>query len=125
MPAPRILIENQNALGRNVEQVSLDTNRVSIHRESNERFENAIAISSRGIWIDITQWASYAAAFTAAAKLALWYGLAPAMAGVLFGVPALMLCIALSGAVTESPKLRISAAIRLLMLFIGAAIAVL
>jgi hypothetical protein len=125
MPAPRILIENQNALGRNVEQVSLDTNRISIHRESDERFENAIAISSRGLWVDITQWVSYASAFTATAKLALWLGLAPGVAWAVFGLPPMLLAISLISTINERPKLRVSASVRLLLIFIGAAIAVL
>ena len=36
MPAPKVLIENQNALGSNVEQVTLDTNRVNIKGETHQ-----------------------------------------------------------------------------------------
>ena len=49
MSAPKILIENQNALGHNVEAVTLDTNRVNVQGETTSRFANMIALSSRGI----------------------------------------------------------------------------
>jgi Flp pilus assembly protein TadB len=124
MSAPKVLIENQNALGKNVEQVSLDTNRVNTHSETISRFANFIAISSRGIWVDCSQWLVYSAALTALVRLGLSQGLplwVPLLGMVL---PLYILIVLLLDVCQRRKSLQAHALIRFLLLFIGAAISV-
>ncbi|MGB3298393.1 MAG: hypothetical protein WBA76_08995 [Phormidesmis sp.] len=124
MPAPKILIENQNALGHNVEQVVLDTNRVNIHSETTSRLANAIAISSRGLWVDLSSWIVYCAAAFSIAGLALDMGAAPWAIGLLLGVPLISFATLIGAVIDRRPALAPHGLIRFLLLFIGAAIAV-
>ncbi|PZO49122.1 MAG: hypothetical protein DCF15_17225 [Phormidesmis priestleyi] len=124
MSAPQILIENQNALGHNVEQISLDTNRVNIHSETTSRLANAISISSRGLWVDVSSWLVYCAAAFSVASLALDMGAAPWAVALLFGVPLISLTILIGAVIDRRPALAPHGMIRFLLLFIGAVIAV-
>ena len=125
MSAPKVLIENQNALGRNVEQVTLDTNRVNIKGETHSRFANGIALSSRGLWVDCSQWLIYSAGFFSLVKLAilsplpLWSILLGA------GVPLYVFCVMLADVCQRRKSLRFDGAVRFTLLVIGGAIAVL
>lgn len=124
MSAPKILIENQSALGRNVEQVTLDSNRVNIQSETNSRLANFIAISSRGLWIDCSQWLAYSAGFFSLVKLAV---LSPLPVwGVLlgFGLPFVIFATIVINACQRRKSLQFDGFIRFSLLFIGGAIAV-
>lgn len=124
MSSPKILIENQNALGHNVEQVSLDTNRVNVQTETTARIANLIAVSSRGIWIDLSQWLSYSAALFACTNLALLAGV-PIWALILFpGLPTWAFLTLILDTAQRRSALRYSAFIRFVLFFAGAAIAV-
>lgn len=124
MSAPKVLIENQNALGRNVEQVTLDTNRVNIKGETYSRLANGIALSSRGLWVDCSQWVIYSAGFFSLAKLAvlsplpLWSILLGA------GVPLYIFCVMVADVCQRRKSLRFDGAVRFTLLVIGGAIAV-
>ena len=124
MPAPKILIENQNALGKNVEQVTLDTNRVDIQRETTSRFANMIALSSRGLWVDITQWIAYAAVAFAVADLALLLGASEWAVLAYFGLPALILVTCIYITTRRRKTLSLQGFLRILLITIGLAIAV-
>jgi len=121
--APKILIENQNALGHNVEQVTLDTNRVNIQSETTDRFANIVAISSRGLWVDCSQWMVYSAGFFSAVKIAwmmrspLWWIIIGA------GVPLYILCIVISDVCLRRRSLLLHAAVRFTLLSLGGVIA--
>ena len=125
MPNPKVLIENQNALGRNVEQVELDSNRVNVKGETNSRLANLIAISSRGLWVDCSQWLMYSAGFFSLVKLAilsplpLWSVLLGA------GVPLYIFCVLLGDVFQRRKSLRFDSVIRFTLLVIGGAISVL
>lgn len=55
--APKVNLPMAGPLGvQGVQQVELDTNRPSIYAETGYRVRNAIAIPSRGIWVDGLQW---------------------------------------------------------------------
>lgn len=55
--APRVQIETTGMFGQPVvKQIALDTNRLTVKTESLQRFSNAIAIPSRGIWADALLW---------------------------------------------------------------------
>ena len=123
MPAPKVLIENQNALGHNVEQVTLDTNRVNIQGESTSRFANAIALSSRGLWVDITQWIVYAAAAFAVGDLALALGAADWAVLLYLGLPFVVLLISIHLTVQRRKTLQAHGYLRIFLLSIGIAIA--
>jgi hypothetical protein len=125
MSAPKVLIENQNALGKNVEQVSLDTNRVNTHSETISRFANFIAISSRGIWVDCSQWLVYSAALSALVRLGLSLGLPLWVPLLGVALPLYILVVLLIDVCQRRKSLRVHAALRFLLLFLGAAIAVL
>jgi hypothetical protein len=124
MSAPKVLIENQNALGRNVEQVSLDTNRVNTQSETLSRIANIIAISSRGIWVDCSQWLVYSAALTALVRLGLSLGLPLWMPLLGVALPLYILLVLLVDVCDRRKTLRLHAVLRFLLLFIGATIAV-
>ena len=124
MSAPKVLIENQNALGRNVEQVSLDTNRVNTQSETLSRFANVIAISSRGIWVDCSQWLVYSAALTALVRLGLSLQLPLWMPLLGVALPLYILIVLLVDVCDRRKTLRLHAVLRFLLLFIGATIAV-
>lgn len=125
MSAPKVLIENQNALGCNVEQVTLDTNRVNIKGETHSRLANAIALSSRGLWVDCSQWLIYSAGFFSLVKLAvlsplpLWSILLGA------GVPLYIFCVMVADVCQRRKSLRFDGFIRFSLLVIGGAIAIL
>ena len=123
MPAPKVLIENQNALGNNVEQVTLDTNRVNIQGETTSRFANAIALSSRGLWVDVTQWIVYAAAAFSVADLALRLGVAVWVILLYLGLPLLVLIICIYATVQRRKTLSAQGYFRLFLITIGLAIA--
>lgn len=124
MSAPKVLIENQNVLGHNVEQVTLDTNRVNIKGETSSRVANFIALSSRGLWVDCSQWLVYSSGFFSLVKLAilsplpLWSILLGA------GVPLYVFCVMLADVCKRRESLRLDGFIRFSLLFIGAAVAV-
>lgn len=124
MPAPKILIENQNALGHNVEQVSLDTNRVNVQSETTSRIANLVAISSRGLWVDVTSWIVYCAAAFSVADLALQMGAAEWAVMMLLGIPLITLCWLTGAAMDRRATLIPHGIFRFFLLFIGAAIAV-
>lgn len=124
MSAPKVLIENQNALGRNVEQVSLDTNRVNTQSETLSRIANVIAISSRGIWVDCSQWLVYSAALTALVRLGLSLQLPLWMPLLGVALPLYILIVLLVDVCDRRKTLRLHAVLRFLLLFIGATIAV-
>ena len=124
MSAPKVLIENQNALGRNVEQVSLDTNRVNTQSETLSRIANVIAISSRGIWVDCSQWLVYSAALTALVRLGLSLQLPLWMPLLGVALPLYILIVLLVDVRDRRKTLRLHAVLRFLLLFIGATIAV-
>ena len=125
MTAPKVLIENQNALGRNVEQVTLDTNRVNIKVETSSRIANLVALSSRGLWVDCSQWLVYSAGFFTLVKLAilsplpLWSILLGA------GVPLYVFFVLLTDVCQRRKSLRLDGIVRFFLLAIGGAIAVL
>lgn len=124
MSAPKILVENQNALGRNVEQVTLDTNRVNTKSETNGRLANFIAISSRGLWIDCSQWLAYSAGFFSLVKLAVLSSM-PLWAILLTaGLPLSIFLMMIGDICTRRESLRFDGFVRFTLLFIGAAIAV-
>jgi hypothetical protein len=55
--APRVQIETTGLFGQpTVKQIQLDTNRLQVKTESLQRFSNAIAIPSRGMWADALLW---------------------------------------------------------------------
>ena len=124
MSKPKVLIQNQGPLGGAVEQVTLDTNRVNIKGETSSRVANFIALSSRGLWVDCSQWLIYSAGFFSLLKLAilsplpLWSILLGA------GVPLYIFCVLLADVCQRRKTLRFDGAVRLFLLFIGAAIAV-
>ena len=124
MSKPKVLIQNQGPLGGAVEQVTLDTNRVNIKGETSSRVANFIALSSRGLWVDCSQWLIYSAGFFSLVKLAilsplpLWSILLGA------GVPLYIFCVLLADVCQRRKTLRFDGAVRLFLLFIGAAIAV-
>ena len=125
MPAPKVLIENQNALGRNVEQVTLDTNRVNIKGETHSRFANGIALSSRGLWVDCSQWVIYSAGFFSLVKLAILSPL-PLWSILLgTGMPLYIFCVLVADVCQRRKSLRFDGAVRFTLLVIGGAIAVL
>ena len=124
MPAPKVLIENQNALGRNVEQVTLDTNRVNVKRETTSRLANLIALSSRGLWVDCSQWLMYSAGFFTLVKLALRSPLPLWSVLLAAGVPLYIFCVLLGDVCQRQPRLRFDGAVRFFLLIIGGAIAV-
>ena len=125
MSAPKILIENQNALGKNVEAVTLDTNRVNIQSETTRRFANLIALSSRGIWVDVSQWIIYSAAAFSLADLLLTTGSAPWIVLLLLGLPLLVLLFAINATIERRKTLRSHGYFRYLLLLIGALLSVL
>lgn len=121
---PKILIENQNALGHNVEQVTLDTNRVSVIDETTWRISNLIALSSRGIWIDVTSWIVYCAAAFSAAEMAFDLG-APVWSIDLFlGLPLATLSLLIAVACQRRLTLLPYGLFRFVLLAIGAIIAI-
>ena len=123
MSAPKILIENQNALGHNVEQVTLDTNRINIQSETADRFANVVAISSRGLWVDCTQWMIYSSGFFSVVKLA-WQSQAPLWWIIVgAGVPLYILCVAVADVCIRRRSLLLHAAARFTLLGIGGVIA--
>lgn len=124
MPAPKILIENQNALGHNVEQVSLDTNRVNVQSETTSRIANLVAISSRGLWVDVTSWIVYCAAAFSVADLSLQMGAAEWAVMMLLGIPLITLFWLTGAAMDRRAVLIPHGLFRFFLLFIGAAIAV-
>lgn len=125
MSAPKVLIENQNALGRNVEQVTLDTNRVNIKGETYSRLANLVALSSRGLWVDCSQWLIYSAGFFSLVKLAILSPM-PLWSIVLgAGVPLYIFCVMLADVCQRRKSLRFDGAVRFTLLVIGGAIAVL
>lgn len=120
---PKILIENQNALGHNVEQVTLDTNRVDLIDETTWRLGNMIAISSRGVWIDVSSWIVYSAAAFSAAEMARDMG-APLWSIDLFlGIPIATLTLLIGSAVTRRPTLLPHGLFRYFLLIVGIIIA--
>lgn len=125
MQAPKILIENQNALGHNVEQVTLDTNRINIQSETADRFANVVAISSRGLWVDCTQWLVYSAGFFSLAKLALLSSIPFWWIVLGVGVPLYILFVAVADVCMRRRSLLLHAAVRFTLLCIGGVIAVL
>jgi hypothetical protein len=125
MSAPKILIENPNGLGSPVEQVTLDTNRVNVLNETTSRLANMVAISSRGTWVDVTQWITYPAAVFSVGKLALLAGAAPWAVALLLGVPLVVLTSLLGSVVEQRPKLKTHAATRFASLAIGTLLAIL
>ena len=125
MSAPKILIENQNALGHNVEQVTLDTNRINIQSETADRFANVVSLSSRGLWVDCTQWLVYSAGFFSLAKLA-WLSPIPLWWIVLAaGVPLYILFVMVADVCIRRRSLLLHAAVRFTLLWVGGVIAVL
>lgn len=125
MPNPKVLIENQNALGRNVEQVTLDSNRINTQRETISRFSNFIAISSRGLWIDTSQWVAYSAGFFSLVKLALLSPSVPLWAILLgAGLPMWVFSVMIVDACDRRKTLRLHAVVRFFLLVIGGAIAI-
>ncbi|MBE9063296.1 hypothetical protein [cf. Phormidesmis sp. LEGE 11477] len=123
MKSPKIIIENQNALGQTAEQVELDTNRVDVHSETTSRIANLVAISSRGVWIDVTSWIVYCAAAFSVADLALDMGAADWAVYLLLGIPLLTLFWLIATAMERRTTLIPHGLFRLLLLSIGAAIA--
>lgn len=124
MSKPKVLIQNQGPLGGAVEQVTLDTNRVNIKGETASRFANFIALSSRGIWVDCSQWLMYSAGFFSLVKLALLSPL-PLWSVLLgAGLPLYLFCVMLSDVCQRRKNLRFDGSVRFLLLLIGAAIAV-
>ena len=123
MSAPKVLIENQNALGHNVEAVTLDTNRVNVQGETTSRFANMIALSSRGIWVDVSQWIVYSAAAFSLSDLLLASGSAPWAVLLLLGLPLLVLCFSIASTIESRKRLRPHGYFRYFLLFLGAAIA--
>lgn len=124
MTAPKVLIENQNALGQNVEQVTLDTNRVDIQRETHSRLANAVALSSRGLWIDCSQWIAYSAGFFSLAKLSLLSALPLWAIALVFGVPLFIFFVLLADVCQRRKSLRLHALTRFVLMVVGGAIAV-
>ncbi len=125
MSAPKVLIENQNALGRNVEQVTLDTNRVNIKGETSSRVANFIALSSRGLWVDCSQWLVYSAGFFTIVKLALLSPLPLWLILLGAGVPLYVFCVMLADTCYRRKSLQFDGAVRFTLLVVGGAIAVL
>ena len=124
MSAPKVLIENQNALGKNVEAVTLDTNRVNIQTETASRFANLIALSSRGIWVDISQWTIYTAAAFAVGELALVMGAAPWAVLLCLGLPLAVLLVVIYSTIERRKTLATHGYLRLFLLTLGIAIAI-
>jgi hypothetical protein len=125
MTTPKILVENKNAFGSPVEQVALDSNRVDVNRESISRFANVVALNSRGLWVDTTQWVIYTAGLFSAAEIAYLAGMPIWGVSLLFGLPVLVLC-ALIGSVMDRRKSLVGqGAVRYILLFIGGLLAVL
>ncbi|MEL6455635.1 MAG: hypothetical protein AAFQ40_13075 [Cyanobacteria bacterium J06623_5] len=123
MSAPKILIENQNALGRNVEAITLDTNRVNVQSETTSRLANLIALSSRGIWVDISQWSIYTAAAFAIGDLALTLGAAPWAVLLSLCLPLLILAFSIYSTIQRRKTLAPHGLLRLFLLTLGIAIA--
>ncbi len=122
---PKILIENQNALGRNVEQIELDNNRVDIQRETTGRLTNLIALSSRGLWADCGQWLVYMAVTASAARTLLTLDfVAPWLPLLAVGLPALILIYLLLDQWERRKPLRVHIVLRFLLLTLGTALAV-
>lgn len=121
---PKILVENQNALGHNVEQITLDTNRVDIQRETHSRLANAVALSSRGLWIDCSQWITYTAGFFSLVKLALLSPLPLWSILLAAGVPLVIFFVLLVDVCQRRKSLRLHAAARFMLMAVGGAIAV-
>ena len=121
---PKVLIQNQG-LGGAVEQVTLDTNRVNVQSETNSRFANFIALSSRGLWVDVSQWVIYSAGFFSLVKLAFLTALPFWAIALAAGVPLYVFTCAIADACQRRKSLRIHAGIRFSLLLIGGAIAVL
>ncbi len=55
--APTVQVETTGLFGQpTVRQIQLDSNRLTVKVESLQRFSNAVAIPSRGIWADALFW---------------------------------------------------------------------
>lgn len=123
MSAPKILIENQNALGHNV-GIALDTNRVNVRAETSSRLANFIALSSRGLWVDCSQWLVYSAGFFSLVKLAVLSPM-PIWAVLLgFGTPFCIFAMIVIDTCQRRKSLQFDGCIRFSLLLIGGAIAV-
>ena len=123
MSGPKVIFENQTALGQAVQQETLDTNRPGIKQESTDRFANAIAINSRGIWADLTQWCSYTAGAVGALELAIYAGLPPLAASIiLVTISALIFGCTLS-TIQRRKTLLFDGSIRILFFLAGVLIA--
>ena len=121
--APKVIFQNPNSLGHPAQQETLDTNRPSIKAESTDRFANAIAISSRGIWADLTQWLTYAAGGVAALELAYMAGLPYIAANSLLIVFALLVLGIVVSTCRRRKSLVFDGAIRALFFITGLTIA--
>ena len=89
--APTVQIETAGLFGQpTVKQIQLDSNRLKVKVESLQRFSNAIALPSRGIWADALLWVLSVATFI---RLPLSLGLAGMMPlfmlGLLWGLAAM------------------------------------
>ena len=92
--------------------------------ETASRFANFIALSSRGIWVDCSQWLMYSAGFFSLVKLGLLSPL-PLWSVLLgAGLPLYLFCVMLSDVCQRRKHLRFDGSVRFLLLLIGAAIAV-
>lgn len=121
---PKILIENQNALGHNVEQVTLDTNRVDLVDESTWRLGNVIALSSRGLWVDVSSWIVYCAAAVSLAELALSMGAPMWSIDLLLGLPLITLSVIIGCIMQRRSHLVPYGMFRFFLLIIGVVIAI-
>ncbi len=121
---PKILIENQNALGHNVEQVTLDTNRVDIVDETTWRLGNLIALSSRGLWVDVTAWIVYAAAAFSLSELALIMGVPLWSIDLLLSVSLVTISVIIGTTVQRRSSLLPFGLFRFFLLILGVVIAI-
>jgi len=125
MSNPKVLIQNEGPLGGAVEQVELDSNRVNVQGETQSRLANFIAISSRGVWVDVSQWLVYSAGFFSLVRLAA-LAAAPFWAIALCaGLPLYVFICLIAEACQRRKSLRIHASVRFMLLVVGGAIAAL
>ncbi|MGB3655667.1 MAG: hypothetical protein WBA41_31270 [Rivularia sp. (in: cyanobacteria)] len=119
---PKVLIQNQGPLGGAVEQVTLDTNRVNIKGETSSRLANLIALSSRGLWVDCSQWLAYSAGFFSLVKLALLSPLPLWSVALAGGVPFFLFFVMIAETCDRRKSLQIDGFVRFSLIFVGGVI---
>ncbi|MEO1211636.1 MAG: hypothetical protein AAFX78_19205 [Cyanobacteria bacterium J06638_20] len=123
--APTVQIETTGLLGQpTVQQIQLDSNRLKVKVESLQRFSNAIAIPSRGIWADSLLWVLGIATLVRLPLSVVVAGLAPPyLLALIWGLVALPLAFALGMVFIQVPEQRGDCCYRFCLINAGVAVA--